>query len=74
MAQGGPVNAADLIQRAQHLDLTSAAIGAAVARTAEAAIIRAIKPLPAVVVGFLKKRIRALAAAGQIDALHLGRR
>lgn len=57
-----------LLEQLKHVDLTSAAIGAAVARTAEAAIIRAIKPLPGLAVGALRKRVQALAAAGKIDA------
>lgn len=61
------IDIAAIMQHLQHVDLTSAAIGAAVARTAEAAIIKAIKPLPGLVVGMLRKRVQALAAAGKID-------
>lgn len=56
-----------ILQQLQHVDLTSAAIGAVAARAAEAAIIKAIKPLPAMAVGLLKKRVLALRAAGKLD-------
>lgn len=52
----------------QHLDPTSLAVGAVVARTIEAALIRAIKPLPALAVGLLKRRVQSLVASGKVDA------
>lgn len=62
------IDTAAILQQLQHVDLTSAAIGAVVARTLEAAIIKAIRPLPGIAVGILRKRVLALAAAGKIDA------
>lgn len=52
----------------QNLDPTSLAVGAVVARTIEAALIRAIKPLPAMAVGLLKRRFQSLVASGKVDA------
>lgn len=56
-----------ILGQLKHVDLTSAAIGAVIARSAEAAIIKAIKPLPAMLVRRIKEKVKALAAAGQID-------
>lgn len=56
-----------ILEQLKHVDLTSAAVGAVVARAAEAAIIKAIKPLPGKLVGALKKRVLALHAAGKLD-------
>lgn len=62
------IDTAALMQHLQNIDLTSAAIGATVARALEAAAVKVVKTLPGLVVGALKKRILALAAAGEIDA------
>lgn len=61
------IDIAAILAQLQNIDLTSAAIGAVAARAAEAAIIKAIKPLPAMAVGLLKKRVLALHAAGKLD-------
>lgn len=62
------IDTAALLQHLQNVDLTSAAIGAAVARTLEAAAVQTVKRLPGMIVSTLKKRVQALAAAGKIDA------
>ncbi len=62
----------DIAIAGQHFDASSLAVGAVIARTAEAAAIRAIKPIPKLLVGRLKAKVQALAAAGKIDAPTLG--
>lgn len=56
-----------LLQSLQGIDLTSAAIGAALARGVEAAVKAAVTRVPGLVVGLLKARVQRLAAAGKID-------
>lgn len=62
------IDTAVLLQHLQSFDWTAAAIGAAAARSVEAAIVQTVKRAPALAIGLLRKRIQALAAAGKIDA------
>lgn len=57
-----------LAQHLQHIDLTSAALGAAAARTLEAAIVQAVRRLPRLAITMLKARVQRQVAAGKIDA------
>ena len=51
-----------------HLDLTSLAVGALGGPAIVLAIVKAITPLPALLVGRVKAAIKAKAAAGKLDA------
>jgi hypothetical protein len=62
----------DIAISGHHLDPISLAIGAGAARTAEAALVRAVRPLPRLAVGLLRKRVLDLAAAGRLDSATLG--
>lgn len=57
-----------VLEHLKHVDLTSAAIGATVARSLEAAAVQAVRRLPALAIGFLKARVQKQIAAGKIDA------
>jgi hypothetical protein len=51
-----------------HIDTTSLITGILGGKTIELIVIQAIKPFPKMIVGRLKNRVKALAAAGKIDA------
>lgn len=65
------INLAPVLQQLQGVDLTSAAIGAAVWRTGEAALVAAAKRGPALLLGLLRYQVQRLVAAGKIDAATL---
>ena len=60
-----------LLAHLQHLDPVSTIIGALGGTALVAGIIKAIKPLPALAVAWVKKSIKAAAAKGNLDAATL---
>lgn len=63
-----PAFAAPFLASLSHLDPTSLLVGAVGARSIEAAVVRAVRPLPKLLVARLQAYVLGLRAAGKIDA------